>query len=176
MKREGFELRYLYVLERQKERGEKEGNEGSIHAHIIIFNDEYIPFEVINKHWDGVTDVHMLDGLRMENGKNKEKITDAGAYICKYITKEANLEWGSRCFSCSKGLKKSAEIPVRIYGDGNGTYFKEEKLDELFNGFMDMCDIVYQDAQVVRYCGSEGVVTQIIDYKQGNFKGSNLNK
>lgn len=40
MNRQGYKLKYLYVLERQLERGKKEGNAGTIHAHIVVFNDE----------------------------------------------------------------------------------------------------------------------------------------
>lgn len=165
MKRAGYDLRYLYVLERQKERGIKEGNEGSVHAHIIIFNDEFIPFDIINKHWKGTTDIHMLNGLRWENG---EKVRDAGAYICKYVTKEANIEWGSHCFRCSKGLNKPIEFPAYAYGcddimvpDDEGMY------NQQFYNLMQLANITYQNAIVVRYNAGDGIINQIIDYKQG---------
>ena len=48
MRRKGHDLRYLYVIERQKQRGLKEGNEGTIHAHVIVFNDEFIPMESLH--------------------------------------------------------------------------------------------------------------------------------
>ena len=46
MKREGFKLRYLGVLEHQLERGKKNGDSGAYHIHLVIFNDEYIPFVI----------------------------------------------------------------------------------------------------------------------------------
>lgn len=169
MSREGYKLRYLYVLERQKERGEKEGNAGSIHAHIIIFNDEYIPFDIINKHWNGTTDIHMLDGLREENG---EKVKDVGAYVCKYLTKEADLEWGSRCYNCSVGLNKPIIVRKKIYGDENGNYFynNEEPENMAIEEFEKSTLVTYQNSMIVQYNMGDGIVNQIIDYKQGKLK------
>lgn len=169
MKRDGYVLRYLYVLERQKERGEKEGNEGSIHAHIVVFNDEYIPFDVINKHWNGTTDIHMLNGLREENG---EKVRDVGAYICKYITKESNLEWGSRCFNCSVGLNKPVSVSKTIYGTEDGQYFPNDESTEnqLIDELEKLMDTTYQNAKIIQIDRGVDIINQIIDYKQGNLK------
>ena len=46
MKRNGYDLNYLYVYERQKKRGLKEGNIGALHVHMIIFNDEKIDLNI----------------------------------------------------------------------------------------------------------------------------------
>lgn len=115
MKRQGYSLRYLYVLERQKERGLKEGNEGCIHAHIVVFNDEFIPLYCILKAWKhGSVDFHMLDGLRTGNG---EKVQDVASYVCKYISKEAASEFGMRCYNCSKGLDRPVVCNGYCYGN-----------------------------------------------------------
>lgn len=108
MTRKGYKLKYLYVLERQKERGEKEGNEGCLHCHLVIFNDEYIPYETIRHCWHyGNIDIHVLKGTRYkDNHKTDEKIDDLAAYVSKYITKDTVALPGNRCFSCSVGLER----------------------------------------------------------------------
>lgn len=167
MKRKGFDLRYLYVLERQKERGAREGNAGTIHSHIVIFNDEYIPFEVINKCWKwGTTDIHMLNGLRYDNG---ERVRDVGAYVCKYLTKEAELEWGSRCFNCSKELQRPIDYTLKSFGDNEVGYFHDP--DDLYFKITSAIEknvkTTFNDSIVVQYESNGSQITQIIDYQQG---------
>lgn len=108
MKRKGYKLKYLYVLERQKERGVKEGNEGCLHCHLVVFNDEYIPYEIIRQCWHhGNIDIHVLKGTRyVDNHKSHEKINDLAAYVSKYITKDTVALPGNRCFTCSVGLER----------------------------------------------------------------------
>lgn len=108
MVREGYKLKYLYVLERQKERGEKEGNSGCLHCHLVIFNEEYIPYQIIKKAWHyGSIDIHVLQGCRYQDGvETSEKIRDLAAYVSKYITKDTVSLPGNRCFSTSVGLNK----------------------------------------------------------------------
>lgn len=174
MKRHGFPLRYLYVLERQKKRGEKEGNIGSLHAHVIVFNDEYIPFELITKCWgQGNIDIHMINGLRVENG---EKVEDVGAYVCKYLTKEADLEWGTRSFRCSKGLKRPQEFKVYAYGEidkrGIPNYVCENM--ELYDFIKSSTNITYSDCIRFGYQQKDGTqYLNSVKYFQGK-KSSNL--
>ena len=167
MKRKGFDLSYLYVLERQKERGAKENNSGCIHAHIIIFNDEFIPFEIINKCWKwGTTDIHMIDGLRKENG---ERVRDVGAYVCKYLTKEADLEWGSRAFNCSLNLQKPVDYPLKAYGDSEIGFLNDpdDPVFRITDAFMNSSHFYYNDSKIVSYEFNGEMIHQIIDYKQG---------
>lgn len=167
MKRKGFDLRYLYVLERQKERGLKEGNDGCFHAHIIIFNDEYIPFEIINKCWKwGTTDIHMVNGLREKDG---ERVHDVGAYVCKYLTKEAELEWGSRAFNCSLNLQKPIDYPLKAYGDCDIGYLNDpnDPIFRITDAFMNSSHFYYNDSKIVSYEVNGEMIHQIIDYKQG---------
>lgn len=117
MSREGYKLKYLYVLERQKERGEKEGNEGCLHCHLVVFNDEYIPYYIIRKCWHyGNIDIHVLKGTRYEdNHRSHEKINDLAAYVSKYITKDTVALPGNRCFSTSVGLNRPVEHRDEFY-------------------------------------------------------------
>lgn len=109
MSRRGYRMRYLYVLERQKERGEKEGNEGCLHCHIVLFNDEYIPYKDILDCWKfGSIDIHVLNGCRFEdNHKSAEKINDLAAYVSKYITKDCVALPGNKTYYCSLGLERA---------------------------------------------------------------------
>lgn len=116
MSREGYKLKYLYVLERQKERGDKEGNEGCLHCHLVVFNDEYIPFQIIRKCWHyGNIDIHVLKGTRYEDNHKAEKIKDLAAYVSKYITKDTVALPGNRCFSTSVGLNRPQELRDENY-------------------------------------------------------------
>ena len=115
MKRNGYDLNYLYVYERQKKRGLKEGNIGALHVHMIIFNDEKIDLNILKKCWHyGNIDIHMLDGLR-KGGNASELIRNPAAYVCKYITKESVAEWNEKTYRTSKGLKKPVEINSKGY-------------------------------------------------------------
>ena len=123
MKRKGYDLRYLWVAEHQTERGKKEGNEGSYHAHVIIFNNEYIPFEVINSCWCGNTDIHIFNKVRyIDNMETDEKIRNVCSYVVKYITKEMCEEFGRNLYHCSRGLFRPVEFReeyISIYDSKN---------------------------------------------------------
>lgn len=169
MKRNGYELRYLYVLERQLERGEKEGNAGSWHAHIIVFNDEKIPLDVLKKCWKyGRSEIKILHGLRV---KDNEKIRDIGAYVCKYITKDSVLELGARSYRCSKGLKRPLEIDLKADGAPEFGFFvdKEDLFNETVVDLFSKAEFNYQDTKIVRL-NYEQDSYQIIEYTQGIIK------
>lgn len=111
MKRSGYALKWLRVLERQEKRGEREGNEGSFHAHYIIFNEEKIPFSVLKNAWKfGSVDIQLLKGLK---DGNDELVNNAAAYICKYITKQNIADFNEKVFSTSRGLKRPQEFSVK---------------------------------------------------------------
>lgn len=91
MKRKGYELKYLYVLEYQQR--------GAIHAHCVIFNEEYIPIEVIQSAWGkGHVDINSIRSVK-----------NMGAYVCKYLTKETMAEYNSKSYHISKGINKPIE-------------------------------------------------------------------
>lgn len=109
MSRRGYKMRYLYVLERQKDRGVREGNEGCLHCHIVLFNDEYIPYKDILDCWKyGSIDIHVLKGCKYEdNHRSAEKINDLAAYVSKYITKDCVALPGNKTYACSLGLERA---------------------------------------------------------------------
>lgn len=162
MKRKGYDLDYIYVLERQKKRGKKEGNEGSLHAHIIIFNDEFIELEVLNKCWKhGNIDIKILDGLRCKNNKkSQELIRNPASYVCKYITKESVAEFNEKVYRCSKGLKRPVEInnELSVYDGGAVLDGCSEALEEHIR--MDYVTF-FNFAKVYRY-SSNGTPTQML--------------
>ena len=165
MKRDGYKLRYLYVLERQVKRGKKEGNLGSWHAHIIVFNSEKIPLEVLKKNWKhGRTELKILNGLRV---KDDEAISDVGAYVCKYITKEGVGELGSHSFRCSKGLRQPVVIDLKADGSPDFGYFvpDDDIYAETIRDLYNKADFNYQDSKIVqlRY---DSEVYQVIEYAQ----------
>lgn len=179
MKRSGYDLRYLYVLERQLERGRKEGNAGTIHAHIVVFNDEKIPLKVLKKAWKhGRTEIHILNELRykktQDGYKRGEKVNDVGAYVSKYITKEAELEWGARCFNCSVGLDRPTEFSLKAYGAPDIGYLHDPE-DPYFimeQEFTKMTQFTFRGSKMVSYDMGGTQIHQIIDYAQGTFKNT----
>lgn len=168
MRRKGHDLRYLYVIERQKKRGVKEGNEGTIHAHVIVFNDEFIPLQDVLTCWrHGNVDLKMLDGLREQDG---ERVRDAGAYVCKYVTKEAVVEWGQRCFSTSLGLSQPEEVKFYAYGgvDRNGVPNYVTADMDVFEAYKDLVQVTYSDVHNYSYELSDGTVYEnAVVYSQG---------
>lgn len=165
MTRKNYKLSYLYVLERQLERGKKEGNAGSWHAHIVVFNDEKIPLDVLNSCWKhGYTDIKILNGLRC---RDSEKIKDVGAYVCKYITKDTALELGAKCFRCSKGLKRPLEVNLKADGSPELGYFvdNEDCYNELVAELFSNSKFCYQDTKIVPVMGQADSF-QIIEYSQ----------
>lgn len=179
MSRQGYDLRYLYVLERQLERGRKEGNAGTIHAHIVVFNDEKIPLKVLKKAWKhGRTEIHILNELRykktQDGYKRGEKVNDVGAYVSKYITKGAELEWGARCFNCSVGLDRPTEFSLKAYGAPDIGYLHDPE-DPYFimeQEFTKMTQFTFRGSKMVSYDMGGTEIHQIIDYAQGKFKNT----
>lgn len=112
MRRKGYTMDYVYVLEHQKERGEVEGNEGCLHVHFILFTEQKIQLEDLNAAWPhGYTDIRKVKGIR-----------DYGAYVSKYISKETFAEFGQHTYRTSLGLKKP-EV-VNFYSEGFADGFK----------------------------------------------------
>ena len=179
MKLQGYELRYLMVYERQLKRGEKEGNKGSLHAHLVVFNEEKIPLKVIKKAWSyGRTELKILNSLRYdktENGYVKgEKVRDIGAYVCKYITKEAALEFGSWTYRCSRGLNNYVQRPFEfnVVADGDfsigvSPLIRDDDAAYLtYRHFRDSAKVDYMNSKIVQMRYSDFESYQIIDYCQ----------
>lgn len=134
MKREGFNLRYLGVLEHQKGRGLKNNDDGAYHIHLVVFNNEKIPYEIINKHWNGITQIKILNGLRL---KDNEKINSVAWYVCKYITKDNLKEYNRHCYFCSKGLYRPLQVQIP-YCDYDSEDEDIQKSEEFNNNLQDI--------------------------------------
>lgn len=153
LRRRGYECPYLWISEHQKERGLKEGNEGSLHIHAVIFTDKYIPYDDINKCWGlGNTDIHSIKSIR-----------NLGAYVCKYLTKEEFEQYHKHSYHVSRGLKR----PEIFATDGYvGDYLKKE-----LPGLFDNIDIIYSGTSSYRYVEPDGTIHEnSFIYQQGKFK------
>lgn len=159
MRRFGYSMRYLYVLEHQSKRGIKEGNAGCLHVHMFLFDDEKISLDHLKKAWRHGN--HHIKVLR--------DIKNSGAYACKYITKENYAEYGQHVYGCSRGLLRSSE--EHLYLDGFS--------DTLVGGvttrhILDGLDINYTSEIRHDYRDEMGVGhTCKIKYTQGKWKNDN---
>lgn len=133
MSRKGYTLKYLYVLEYQER--------GSIHAHVLLFNDEYVPWQTIKESWShGIIDIHKI-----------RDIGNLGAYVCKYLTKDTLAEYNSKSYHCSRGLKRPVERKITL---AESESFIQELLARGDVVYTNKYNITYDDivANEVRYC------------------------
>lgn len=97
LKRIGFSnIPYLAVVEHQVKRGKREKNAGSLHMHVLLFTDLFIPFDVLKQAWGnrGSVDIQAL-----------EQVENVGAYVSKYITKEGQIA-DKKSYRTSRNIKK----------------------------------------------------------------------
>lgn len=75
-------LKYVGVLERQLERGKKNGDAGAWHFHLVLFNFPYVEAKVLQEIWG-------LGALNIKSVKKNtiEEYRKMIGYMCKYITK-----------------------------------------------------------------------------------------
>ncbi len=156
LKRQGFQFPYLYVIEHQKERGEKEGNDGSLHVHCLLFSDEYIPFVKLKQAWGkrGSLDIQAIKDIR-----------NLGAYVCKYITKEGYVGKNKPMYHVSRGLKRPVVKSLYLSGDAIG-YEPWTSVEDVLNGL----DILYQSETQYTYDRGQGEEVQRVKYFQGRRK------
>ena len=110
MRRKGYPMDYVYVLEHQKDRGALEGNDGCLHVHFILFSSQKINLDDLNSAWPhGYTDIRKVRGVR-----------DYGAYVSKYISKETFAEFGQHTYRTSLGLNKPEVINFYCEGFADG--------------------------------------------------------
>ena len=161
MRRKGYDMKYLYVLENQKQRGQKENNAGCLHVHMLIFIDKFIKLEDLRKSWKhGFVGIEIIDDVK-----------NLGAYVCKYITKENLAEFGKRTFSCSIGLNRPSE--ERFYTLG----FSDSDVDFAPEEVLKAIDIEYHSSLRHDYINSFGEVgMQVVEYYQGKWKNGNVIK
>ena len=155
LRRKDYEMLYLYVLEHQKERGDKEGNEGCLHVHMVLFNDTFLPIETLEKCWPhGFVYINAIDDVR-----------DLGAYVCKYITKENSAEFGAHVYGVSRGLKRP-EVE-RFYTEG----FSDSMTGIFPKKILKNLNVSYHDVICHDYIDDQGVGhSQKIAYYQGTWK------
>lgn len=92
----GYQLRYVLVIEHQKKRGIKEGNEGSLHFHLVVFNESKLSFSHLKHIWGkyGSIDIKKVDSTQ-----------NLGVYMAKYLTKEEQ-QLNKKGFTSSHNLQK----------------------------------------------------------------------
>ena len=159
MRRKGYDMKYLYVLEHQTERGEKEGNEGAWHVHMVLFVEEYIPKETLDKCWPhGWVWINAIDD-----------VNNLGAYVCKYITKENTAEFEQNVYCASKGLKRPEEERFFLEGLSDTTIglHPKEVLQALEIGYHSQVRHDYRDSEGIGH-------TQVVSYFQGRWKDGNI--
>jgi len=99
----GRDMKYVYTLERQKKRGKKEGNAGTWHVHMIVFDIGYYR----NEFWQQAFWKQGYVKLTRTNNANH-----TARYIGKYITKEAKeVQAGKRLYTSSHDL----DVPVTTH-------------------------------------------------------------
>lgn len=159
MRRFGYDMKYLYVLEHQTKRGKKEGNAGCLHVHMFLFDDEKVSLDHLNRAWKhGQTDIKVLRDIR-----------NSGAYVCKYITKENYAEYGAHVYGCSRGLKRPTE--ERLYREGwTDTLVEGTTTRDIVDGL----DISYSSTVRHDYRDKAGVCrSETVKYYQGTWKNDN---
>lgn len=134
MSRWGYTLKYLYVLEYQER--------GAIHAHVVVFNQEFIDIRVIENAWghgfvkiNCIADIHNL-----------------GAYVCKYLTKDTLSEYNSKSYSTSRGLNRPIERKITL-----------KQGDDLIQELLSAGEVVFQTSYNV-LC--EDIITNEVKYSQ----------
>ena len=134
MKRKGYTLKYLYVLEYQER--------GAIHAHVVIFNEEYIPIEAIENSWGkGFVKINAIKEIR-----------NLGAYVCKYLTKESMAEYNSKSYHASKGLNRPIERRITLHDT-----------DDIKRELLSKAKVVYESDYDITI---DDIVTNTVNYSQ----------
>lgn len=110
----GYQLRYVLVIEHQKKRGIKEGNEGSLHFHLVVFNESKLPFSHLKHIWGkyGSIDIKKVDSTN-----------NLGVYMAKYLTKEEQ-QLNKKGFTSSHNLQKPVieYLPLNYIPQATSTF------------------------------------------------------
>lgn len=159
MRRSGYPMKYLYVLENQRERGLKEGNEGSLHVHMLIFIDKFVKLDDLRRCWKhGFVGIEAIDN-----------VFNLGAYVCKYITKDNITDFGSHCYSCSIGLDRP--VIERFYTLGYSDSLVDVSPEEVLNSV----NIQYHRTLTHDFIdANNNMCQQAVKYFQGRWKGNNF--
>lgn len=149
LRRKGYKVPYIYITEHQKKRGLKEGNEGCLHIHAVLFTDDFISADVINACWGkGRTEIKALRSIK-----------NLGAYVCKYLTKEEFDLYHKHSYHLSRGLKK----PEVLTTDG---YIGQWR--DMYSNIHENTKVTYSNATEFVYAGADGSIqSNTILYEQG---------
>lgn len=161
-----FDPRYIWVPEPQRSRGAAEGNTGCLHVHIVLFNCEKIPLDVLNSCWPhGRTDIRILNGCRLSDDV---KIKSAAAYLSKYISKDNIVGFGRHCFRASLNLNRPVQTGVYCFkmSDEDKTYFCFD--DRSFDLSNFQCE--YKNSYLFNYEVNGEPVQNCCLYMQGSLK------
>lgn len=171
LRRNDIDLKYIYVYERQLKRGKKEGNAGALHVHMVIFNEEYIPMDLLKKCWKhGRVELKILNGLRCKNNKvSQELIRNPASYICKYITKESVAEFNEKVYRCSKNIKRPVEINNEIYINKDSAGVTEWS-EDMLQHFQSTYTPIYENTKTVRCRTESGQLNYLLSITLGKSK------
>lgn len=119
-------LTYHGVLERQKERGLKEGNAGSWHAHFVFYNLGYNLRCMIHTLWG-------LGHTSITRKKYGYEAAKQAAYLSKYFVKDAGeVKKGEKLYFYSHHLLKPEEVIRPFYFQELATQFYNEGFVKTF--------------------------------------------
>jgi hypothetical protein len=97
-------FKYLSVIEFQKERGKKNGDDGAVHYHFLC-NLPYIANKLLEEIWG-------LGYVKINKIKNVDNV---GAYVCGYMQEEMTDKrlFNKKKYFCSKNIEK----PIALFDD-----------------------------------------------------------
>jgi hypothetical protein len=139
-----IKLKYIGIIEQQKQRGQKENNSGSLHAHLILFIDDYLPFQELKQLWKSFGSIDI----------KKVQFHGYAKYLAKYLTK-SNIEnihqLGKKSIFKSQGLKKPQifyDQPINspLYDKWTGELLFNKKLYRTLSSTYKM-----HDQSLIRY-------------------------
>lgn len=171
MRRNNIDLRYIYVYERQKERGRKEGNIGALHVHMVIFNEDYIDMNLLKKCWKhGRVELKILYGLRCKDNKTtNEIVNNPASYLCKYITKESVAEWNEKVYRCSKNLKRPFEVNNEVYYTSDDGFVTPDS-EALYDHFKETYVTCYENSKTIRCSTDSGLLNYVLSTTIGRME------
>jgi len=108
------DLKYISVIEFQKERGKKNGDDGAVHYHFLC-NLPYIKNKLLREIWG-------LGFVKINKIKN---VNNVGAYVCGYMQEEMTDPrlFNKKKYFYSKNIEKSTTI------------FDSEIIEKVFSEF-----------------------------------------
>lgn len=127
LERKGVKMKYIFVVERQKKRGKKEGNQGTWHFHGILFDvqntcptiskGKKIDKEIFDTLWGhGYTFLTFVDYSRKTKSGLPSHVALSN-YLTKYLTKDGDkndLPKNAKRYKCSRNLIRPQQYNAPI--------------------------------------------------------------